>query len=64
MVESAILIVGIQQLKGILSILHTNLRPWLNVLRLGVKDVSAERRAWGGGGGIAVCKTVKTVTDT
>ena len=43
MVEDAILIVGIQRVKDFLSILRTNLRPWLNLLRLGVKDASAER---------------------
>jgi hypothetical protein len=44
MVESEILIMEIQQNEEIFSIVGTNLIAWPNILGLGTRNVSAERR--------------------
>jgi hypothetical protein len=43
-VEREPVIAGIQQLDDFLSTIRMDLRPWLNILCLGSKDVSAEGR--------------------
>jgi uncharacterized phage infection (PIP) family protein YhgE len=35
---------GVQQLEQVFSNVRTNLSAWLNMLGLGIKDISAERR--------------------
>jgi hypothetical protein len=44
MVKSDILIMGIQQSEEIFSTVGTNLSAWPNIMGLGTRNVSAERR--------------------